>query len=58
MLNVLSSTTIHILQWGLICFSFANYELVGLKFAITTVETGNCERTFRMINQNQLLNFN
>lgn len=48
----------HIQQWGLLCFSFASYEL-GCRFAITTVGTGNCEKmTFRMINQDHLLNFN
>lgn len=53
--DLLFSTPIHILQWGL---SFGSDELVGLQFFIPAVETGNDERTLRMINQDQLLNFN
>lgn len=47
----------HSLQWRFICFSFANNELVGFRFVITTVEAGYCERALRMINQDQLLSF-
>lgn len=53
--DLLFSTPIHILQWGM---SFASDELVGLQFFFPTVETGNCKRTLRMINQDQLLYFN
>lgn len=48
MLNSLFSIAIRALQWRVTCFSFTNDELVGFRFAITTVETGNCERTFRI----------